>query len=370
MSPVSRLLGRAMPGVLWRYFLRSYLRTFAGVLASVGMLILLIDMLELSRRTAGVEEFSLGVVVGVSILKTPTLLMSYIQFLALIASMIVLLSLNARQELVIARASGVSVWQFILPIAVGSLMIGMVTVGLVSPLAAAAQAKAESISANSGFNIGSDSRIVPWFRQKNGDETIVIGAQAIAEQGTRLARAQFVFIDKSGRVTRRIDARRAVLRGGTWILSSAIVYENGERGRTVNQLRVPSTIDAAFLKQAMTPSSSVPFFRLPQSIRAAEAFGLPTGRYAMEWHSLLALPVFLVAMTLIAATVSLKFARFGQSSTAILGGIVAGFLLYVVGEMARSLGAAEAIAPVVAAWLPVTAAGMFGVTFLLHREDG
>ncbi|MCU0830627.1 MAG: LptF/LptG family permease [Rhizobiaceae bacterium] len=359
-----------IPGVLWRYFLISYLRTFLWVLLSVGMLIFLIDMVELSRRTSGIEGFSLGIVIGVSILKTPSLLMTYVQFLVLIASMMVLLSLNARQELVIARASGVSVWQFIMPIATGSLLIGLVAVGIVSPLAAAAQARAETLAASNGFNTGGDTRVVPWFRQKNGDETIVIGARAIAEQGTRLSQAQVIVINADGRVVQRIDARQGVLRNNAWVLNNAVVYENGQAGRAEKQVRVPSTINADFLKQAMTNSSAVPFLKLPESMRAAEAFGLPTGRYAMEWHGLIALPAFLIAMTLIAATVSLRFARFGQSSTAILGGIVAGFLLYVVDEMAGSLGAAEAIAPVVAAWLPVTAAGLFGVTFLLHREDG
>lgn len=90
----------------------------------------------------------------------------------------------------------------------------------------------------------------------------------------------------------------------------------------------------------------------------------------MRWHSLTALPALLVAMTLIAATVSLRFARFGHSSAAVLGGIVAGFLLYVVTAMAEALGGAGIIAPVISAWMPVIAASFFGVTFLLHKEDG
>ena len=63
-------------------------------------------------------------------------------------------------------------------------------------------------------------------------------------------------------------------------------------------------------------------------------------RFAMQFHSLLALPMLMVAMTLIAATVSMRFARMGQSATMILGGVVAGFLLYVVSVLVKAFGTA------------------------------
>jgi lipopolysaccharide export system permease protein len=75
-------------------------------------------------------------------------------------------------------------------------------------------------------------------------------------------------------------------------------------------------------------------------------------------------------MTLIAATVSLKFVRFGQSAVMVLGGIMAGFLLYVVSVLVKAFGSSGLVPPYAAAWFPVAAAFLFGVSFLLHREDG
>ena len=80
--------------------------------------------------------------------------------------------------------------------------------------------------------------------------------------------------------------------------------------------------------------------------------------------------MLLVAMTLIAATVSMRFARLGQSATMILGGVLAGFLLYVVSVLVRAFGNAGFVPPYVAAWLPVVVALFFGITFLLYKEDG
>src|SRR5690606_22864431 len=100
------------------------------------------------------------------------------------------------------------------------------------------------------------------------------------------------------------------------------------------------------------------------------ALGLSGNRFSMQFHSLVALPMLLVAMTLIAATVSLRFARMGQSGSMILGGILAGFLLYVTLVVATAFGNVGFVPPVVAAWGPVVVAMFSGVTFLLYKEDG
>ncbi len=90
----------------------------------------------------------------------------------------------------------------------------------------------------------------------------------------------------------------------------------------------------------------------------------------MQYQSLIAQPAMFVAMILIAATVSLGFSRTGGMAKAIVGGIGAGFVLYVVGKMAEDLGAVGFVAPAIAAWTPAVIGALMSVTVLLHREDG
>ena len=78
---------------------------------------------------------------------------------------------------------------------------------------------------------------------------------------------------------------------------------------------------------------------------AAWSFGLNGNGSGRQFLSLIALPVLLVAMTLIAATVSMRFARLGQSVTMILSGVIAGFLLYVVSVLVKAFGTAELYRP-------------------------
>ena len=89
-----------------------------------------------------------------------------------------------------------------------------------------------------------------------------------------------------------------------------------------------------------------------------------------QYHSLLAMPLLLMSMALIAGTVSLRFSRFSQSPAMILGGILSGFMLYVVTMLAKAFGSSGVVPPFVAAWIPAIVAMSIGATVLLHQEDG
>jgi lipopolysaccharide export system permease protein len=115
---------------------------------------------------------------------------------------------------------------------------------------------------------------------------------------------------------------------------------------------------------------SIPFLSLGRKIEAAKSFGFPTDAMETQFHAMLSLPLLLVAMTLIAACVSLKFSRFNQSRAVILGGILSGFMLYVVTVLVKAFGSSGVVPPFVAAWLPVVVAMSLGATILLHQEDG
>jgi lipopolysaccharide export system permease protein len=356
--------------VLFGYFLRLYLATVLRVLGGLIVLVALIDMVEINRRASEIPQFGLSDLLMLALLRVPSFVQTAIPFMVLIAAMMCLLALNKRQELVITRASGLSAWQFIAPICVGSFLLGVVIVAVFSPLSSATLRLADAQETRLGMKSDPSERKFPWLREKTDSGAMIIGAERSAENGTLLSQVRFFMLDADGGLLRRVEASQARLVDGAWRLTNAMLVETEGPASPLAQIEIPSSLDPRFLQSALANPKTVSFFALPESSRVAEAFGLASGPYDMEFHGLIALPALLVAMSLIAATVSLRFARFGQSSAAIMGGVMAGFLLYVLIEIAKTLGEASVAAPIVCAWLPVVAAAMFGVTFLLYREDG
>jgi lipopolysaccharide export system permease protein len=53
-----------------------------------------------------------------------------------------------------------------------------------------------------------------------------------------------------------------------------------------------------------------------------------------------------------------------------LGGVGAGFVLYVATKLVSDLGGAGVLSTPVAAWSPAIVANMLGALTLLNREDG
>jgi lipopolysaccharide export system permease protein len=98
--------------------------------------------------------------------------------------------------------------------------------------------------------------------------------------------------------------------------------------------------------------------------------GLDPAAYSLRYQELLALPLMLAAMVVVAACFSLRFFRMGGVQTMVSGGVAAGFVLYVATKLVNDLGAAGFFSATVAGWSPAVVGCLFGVYVLLHQEDG
>jgi lipopolysaccharide export system permease protein len=191
----------------------------------------------------------------------------------------------------------------------------------------------------------------------------------VLNKGLELADAVFFELDQNGDLVERKDAKRAFLKDGYWLLQGVDRYKGGERLASETEMKVATSLKPEFVQERLARPETIPLFELPGKIDAAHSFGLRASRFRHAVPFSVALPLLMVAMTLIAATVSMRFARMGQSATMILGGIVAGFLLYVVSVLVRAFGNAGIMPPVIAAWFPVIVAMFFGgdVSFVQGR---
>lgn len=357
---------------LFLYFFRRFLTTVGWYLLAIMTLTIVIDYSQVSTRFGGLPGFSNALAFQISLFKAPSILLQIVPFIGLFASMTILIQLNRKYELVIARAAGLSAWQFLFPVAAGAFLLGLASVFVVNPIAAKTYAIAEEMQAGmlNKKTGASAALIVPWLRQNTDDGAIIIGAKAALKNGTVLSAPVFIILSKDGLVTKRIDAAQAVLANRQWRIRDVVETAADSTRTEKPSLIIPTTLTPELIQERLQQPETIPFFELPSKIAVARALGYPAYGFSMQFHSLLALPALLIVMTLIAATVTLKFVRFGQSAQMILGGILAGFVLYVVTVLVKAFGGAGIVPPAVAAWLPVVVAFLFGVSFILHTEDG
>jgi lipopolysaccharide export system permease protein len=356
---------------LMRYFASRVFKTTIGMFMSVFFLILTLDFVELMRRAGDSPIATTRLMVQLALYRTPTLAEYVIPFAILFGGMITLLALSRKLELVIARAAGVSAWQFLVPAVAVAGALGVVSVAAYNPVAAELKQRAAALEASIFARSGTaaNSKDI-WLRQKGLDGSSIMRATSAIEGGSVVTQPTFFLFDKDEHFLERIEAREAILKDGYWELKDARLFSVNAEPQSHASYQIATSIDAEQVRQTFTPPESVPFWELTDAIARTERAGLDATKYRLHYQTLLSRPLLLIAMVLVAASVSLRFFRFGGIAKMVLAGVISGFVLYVVMELTESLGAAGMIRPVVAAWLPAILGIMFGVLALLHQEDG
>jgi lipopolysaccharide export system permease protein len=299
------MIGRTL---FW-YFFRRYVVFTLQFFVGVMIISYLADFTEFSRRTSDLPNYSIGLAMLISALRVPLIVQTAIPFVILFSAMGTLMALNRKHELVIARSTGVSAWQFLAPLCLASLLIGVLTVVAFNPLAAKALSQAELVEATlHGVDpSSSNDDIIPWLRQQTDEGTTIIGATKTANRGQVLGDATFLKLDKDGSISERMDAKTATLEKGQWLLKDVTQYRSGKEITHSGSATLKSGLTPEFIEESLADPETIPFYELGRKVRAAHSFGLNAGGFAMQYHSLLALPWLLVAMTLIASTVSMRF---------------------------------------------------------------
>ena len=356
---------------LGRYLSLRFARTILAVFATVFALVYTLDFVELMRRAGDAENASAGLMARLALFRTPAVAEQVFPFAVLFGSMAALLSLSRKLELVVARAAGVSAWQFLQPGIFVAGLIGLVSVMAYNPVSAALKREASEIEARifsrstkavSGKDI--------WIRQRGLDGQAIFRAESAIEGTTTVARVTVFTFSDEGTFQERIEASQATLHDGYWELADARVLRQGDDPQSYGTYLIASNLDTGQVQQTFTPPGSVPFWDLQETIERTERAGLDANRYRLQHDVLMARPLLFIAMVFVAASVSLRFFRFGGVAKMVLGGVAAGFALYVATEVMEDLGASGLIRPMVAAWFPAVVGSLLGTLALLYQEDG
>lgn len=356
-------------GTLARYFGLRFVNAVLVVFVGIFALVALIDYIELMRRAGDIPNVSAALVAKTSLYRVPQVVERILPFCVLIGAMSCYLNLSRRLELVVARSAGMSAWQFVMPAVVAAFVFGIVATAIYNPISAILQERSKRFEAEL-FGQTATAGGTFWMNQRTDEGQAIINAAASRDQGINLNGVSIFVIDIDGRFKQRIEARAAVLTPGAWVLRDTRIYRLGAVPIIESEYRLKTSLTPEQVRESFATPETVPFWDLPLYIQIAEHSGLVAAGYRLQFQKLLARPFLLAAMVLLAATVSLRFFRFGGIQKMVLSGVTAGFLLYVLSKVTEDLSKAELMHPVAAAWLPVFVGGVTGFVALLYQEDG
>ncbi|HZS82098.1 MAG TPA: LPS export ABC transporter permease LptG [Stellaceae bacterium] len=373
----------AMPiaKTLSAYLARQFLTWCGAVFAIMVTITFLLDYLELIRRGGTHPQASLGMLLEMAALKLPHMAQEVLPFGILFGTMLAFWRLTRTNELVVARAAGISVWQFLTPPVMFALVIGVFAVTVFNPIASTTQALFENMesrllrNSNDQFAL---SRSGLWLREtdENGNERM-LHAERSGQGDVVLEKVTILFfrsVERSGtridQFAGRVDAEQARLAPGHWDISAGTRWQQNGEQEPFKHLELPTLLTPRKIQDSFASPETMSFWELPGFIHLLEVSGFATQRHRLYFYALLARPFLLCAMVLIAATFSLRMQRRGGATLMIVGGVVTAFLLFFLSNIVFALGLSATIPVGLAAWTPTGVAMLLGLTLLLHLEDG
>ena len=360
-----------------RHFFMAILLALGGLIAVIGLL----NTVELIRRVASRPDVPFTITMEMALLKLPYMVQRILPFAVLIGSMIALIRLTRSSELVVARASGVSVWQFLRPAWLTALLIGVFYVAVVNPIGAAMLARFESLEAryisgkpsllaisNSGLWLRDMEGAGPDERDKGTER--IFHAMRMSPADFSLHDVIIFRYDAGNHFSSRIDAQEARLQDHQWMLKDVILSEPGKPPVNLPAATLATDLTLQQIQDSFASPETLSFWELPGFIRLLEEAGFSALRHKLYWQTMLISPVMLVGMVFLAAAFSLRSPRRGKVAALAVTGLMTGFAIYFVSDLIYALGLSASLPVMLAAWIPACAVLMAGIWLMIHLEHG
>jgi lipopolysaccharide export system permease protein len=373
-----------LPGRLSRYILGQLTGGVLLALVIILAMTVLVDFVELTRTIGTRSSVSALELIVLALMRAPSFVEVTLPFIFLFGVMWAMFRLNRRNELVVLRASGMSAWRFMGPGVGLALVVGVLATTVLNPLAARLSGeferrRAEILAPTS--NVVGISEEGVWLREARPEGQVVIHAERAEVGGRRLIAPTLFFYATLGNAAptfvRRIDAREGVLVADFWQLSDAWETAPARTDETTPDpavfhpsIAIQTTVAAERLLETMGSPETLSFWNIPNQVQLLRDAGFAAAAYELHWHQLLATPLSLIAMTVVATAASLRQARRGGFFLLAATGASVGFLLFFAESFLAAFGNTGAMPIALAAWAAPTLTLLGGLLVISTVEDG
>lgn len=366
------------------YLTQNYLINTLAMLLGLLSIIYLFDTVELIRRASKVEGLSFILILQMGLLKLPEVGQILFPFAILFSAMFTFWQLNRRSELVVLRSAGFSAWQFITPVMLLALAIGIFQIAALNPLSALLIGKYEQLENKYLDNQDNEIALFSgglWLRQtidgtrfdENTDLEqgyVILNARKIDQKNWMLKDVTALYFGKEDTLLMRLDAEEATLEKGRWLFQNVHTYQRNNKTEVKQYYALPTQLTIHDIEESFSSPAAMSFWNLPSHIRTLEETGFDAIQLRVHYQSLLSQPLFLAAMVLLAASVAMRPPRNGGGLILFASGIFMGFMIFFISSYLQAMGYSNQIPPALSAWAPVALCWAFGLTLLINLEEG
>ncbi len=340
--------------IISRYLIREFAKV---AVATTAGFMLLFEIIDFAERADDFLKYgaSAGDVLRYYVYSAPGTFV-LISPVAVLLAVLITVSLRARaNEFTAIFSGGISMMRACAPLLAGCALISVLSLAASEFLVPRADRDARAIArvrvqpgrVNAQFSLNRY-----WIRGKNG----ILSAQVVRPAERTLLGFEYLEVDNTFRLVRRIDARSATFAApGTWVLRDGTERRfpaGGETEEHFRELRVPLPETMLAFVEGETPPEEMTYTRLADYIHDSVAKGYDMRRYEVDLYAKLSYPLLNVIVSLIAIPLALRSPRSGAVWRSIGTGLLVGFVCWMLLSASLSVGRKGLLPPLLAAWLP------------------
>ncbi|MFN7710469.1 MAG: LptF/LptG family permease [Holosporales bacterium] len=358
---------------LVRYHIKNYLKALGLVLVVVTLVIGMFDLAEILRKAALKPDVTPGVITQLLVLRLPNLIERILPFIFFFAAVLTLWRMNRFREVDVLRASGLSIWQMLMPLALAGSLLGAVDVVVLNPVFSKMMRRHEKLERKYLFGEQesltlSDTGL--WMKESLMENERIFHANHVNPKEWLFRDVTLFTFNQKNQLQGILTAEKAQWQNGQFVFSKAWMTRPGLMPQHLEEFQIYTGITPQSFEEQGTAVYTVSFWDLPRFIHLLERAGLSSQKYLVYWHSLWARMFWLGIMVFLAAAFALRPLRQGHQAFWLTAGIALAFALYVLRDISYALGSAGTVPAMVAAWIPVGVSLAVAAWILLHLEDG
>jgi lipopolysaccharide export system permease protein len=339
-----------------RYLYRTvllYTLMAMAVLLALGALILFISQ----QGDIGTGSYSAGDAFLFTFLNLPQTAFELLPIGALIGALMGLGNLAAGSELVVTRASGVSVWRIAWPVGLAGLTLAVIMFGIgeyAAPHMSQFAKREKTIAKLADVSFAGTSSA--WVKDGNRILRVQTGEVDRAFGGVSVFE-----LDGPTRLRSIQRAARIVADPGRWSLHNVATsrFEKDKiEGDTVGELTLRSTVNPEFLGLAATDPQMLTLHGLASYIDHLRRNNLETAVYEIGYWSRIARLFAVIVVTLLALPFVFGPLRTTGAGTRTVVGALLGVVFFLVTRTVENGGQLFNLNPALVGWLPTAVVGI------------
>lgn len=335
-----------------REFLKIFLICFSGLLATY-FLVEFFQRIDLLLNFPTPLRFKMEYF----FLKIPQYVYNITPVATLVSVLVTLGMLNRNRELTAVSSSGIMLYHICYPLVIWGLLISILVFinnEYVVPHTTRRKdfVKNVLIKGRPARSLFRQNRI--WYY---GENNTIFNIQLLDPAEKTLEGVTIYRFDSAhSRLLERIDAKRAVYRGESWVFSDGTLRSFHDNGRVTTtpfkEREVPAPEKPADLSQYREDPDSMDFFSLARYIDKLKRSGFSPTVYVVDLYSKTSIPLISLIVSILAIPFAFRVRPSGGIVSSLGISLALGFGYWIVVSMGISLGHAGKAPPIVAAWGP------------------